>query len=396
MIITAVVVVVALVGGGITAAVLLKDGEEPIASRDPGPADGDVVEQRTLPEGVKYGEMAVVDACTLMPVSLLEETGFGDVAHGLHTQTYVPKSVPVAAVEDASDGISSCRYDVVKPGRTDFLALTVEQVPFNDPLPAQVIGDSIAMTIGGLRAFGAPEKDPGDFYTRIYSADGKTVVRVNTSNLADNTGFDYRAAHTTLLEKIALKLAAAPREQTRFAFTGRYADVPSACDLLTDTFFEQLSQAKDSGVVQAEIAENEVRKELPRSRTETQYAFVTSQMCQRSSPEWHALKRGVSLKMELSIHRDAGMAAINEPDCDPDSESRRILGSATPAPEKVGDTDACVFPIGNSLVYSFTAGRTQIRLTPYGQWAPKAPEQFATKFTPVAQKVADEVRKAIG
>ena len=72
--------------------------------------------------------------------------------------------------------------------------------------------------------------------------------------------------------------------------------------------------------------------------------------------------------------------------------------SAKPRPcgRRSGDADACVFPIGNSLVYSFTAGRTQVRLTPYGQWTSKAPEEFIGKFTPVAQKVADEVRKAIG
>ncbi|MDX8049169.1 hypothetical protein SK571_07240 [Lentzea sp. BCCO 10_0798] len=40
------------------------------------------------------------------------------------------------------------------------------------------------------------------------------------------------------------------------------------------------------------------------------------------------------------------------------------LGQATPVREKVGDTDACGFPIGT--------------------------------FTPVAQKIADEVREAIG
>ncbi|RDI29770.1 hypothetical protein [Lentzea flaviverrucosa] len=395
MIITAVLAAVVLVGGAVTAAVFIKNDDAPAVAGDPGPADGDILEQRTSPEGVRYGDLAVIDACTLMPVTLLEETGFGDVAHGLHSQTFVPKSVRATA-EDASDGISSCRYDVVKPGRTEFLNVTVQQAPFNDPLPAQVIGNAVAKTIGGLRAFVDPKKDPGDYFTRVYSVDGRTAVLVHASNLGDNKGFDHETAHAALVEKIALNLAAAPKEQTRFAYTGRYEDVPAACDVLTDAFFEQVSQAKDSGVVQAEFWANEMRKEFPQSKTETQYAFVTSQMCQRSSPEWLMRERGVSLKMELSIHRDAAMVAINEPDCAQDSAARQALGKATPSQEKVGDADACVFPIGDSLVYSFTAGRTQVRLTPYGPWASKAPEEFIGKFTPVAQKAADEVRKAIG
>ncbi|WP_394614974.1 hypothetical protein JNUCC0626_34820 [Lentzea sp. JNUCC 0626] len=395
MIITAVVaVVVVLLGGGVTAVLLISGEDRPVVAEKPGPADGDVLEQRTSADGVMYGEVAVIDACTLMPASLLEETGFGDVARGGHSQTYVPRSVPaaLATVKGANDGITACRYDVRQEGRIDFLAISVEQEPFSEPLPARAIGDDVAATIGGLRAFKAKEKKEGDFFTRIHSADGSAAVYVSAGRLNDNKGFDYEAAHDRLLEKIALNFAAAPKGQTRFAYTGRYQSVPPACDILTQEIFEEVTGSEDSGVVQADISENEVLKDLKNGK----YVYVTGQMCQRSTPEWHVRKRGNSLEMDLSIHRDATMPPINEPDCDPNSSSRRLFGPATPAPAKIGDGDACAFSIGESLQYSFNVGRTTVRLSPYGPWVPKDQEEFAVKFAPVAQRLADEVRKAIG
>ncbi|WP_086661308.1 hypothetical protein [Lentzea kentuckyensis] len=401
MIIAVVVAVLALVGGGVTAAVLVTKNDKPATDREAGPPDGDVLEERTSTEAVKYGDLTVIDACTLMPAAVLEETGFGDVARGGHIQTYVQKSVPAAeaTVKDANDGISSCRYDIQKPDRIDFLALTVHQAPFNSLLPAGVISDDVEISLGGLRAFTkkSASRKPDDFFTRIYSADGKTAVYLNASRLADNKELDYKAAHAQLLERVALNLARATGAQTRYAYTGRYQNVPSACDILTGELFEQLAQSKDSGVVETEIGESESRQEsTPNGTNVTQSFYFTTQTCQRNSPERLKGKRGLGLKMELSVHRDADMARNYEPDCDPNSSSRKMLGDAKNATEKVGDGDACAFPIGNSLVFSYLVGRTQVRLTPYGSWAPENVDEFIAKFTPIAQKTADEVRKAIG
>ncbi len=220
LIITAIVGALVLVGGGVAATVLITKDEKPAATQNPEPADGDVLEQTTTAEQIKYGDMPVVDACTLMSVAVLEETGFGDVAHGMHSQAYVPKSVPAAeaTVTGASDGISSCRYDVQKPDRIDFLALTVQQASFNRPLPPEVIGaDDDAITVGGLRAFAKRGERPGAFFTRIYSADGRTAAYVKASHLNDNKELDYKAAHAKLLEKVALNLAKPAADEVRKA-----------------------------------------------------------------------------------------------------------------------------------------------------------------------------------
>lgn len=399
LIIAAVLGVLVLVGGGVTAAVLVTKNDKPAARQEAGPPDDDVLTERTA-EAVKYGDVTVIDACTLMSAAVLEETGFGDVAHDLHSQTYVEKSVPAAeaTVKDADGGISVCRYDASKDGRAQMLVLTVEQRPFNDLPPAQVIGDKIEMTIGGLRAFAnKPDaRKPDSFVTRVYSADGRTSVHLNVSRLADNKELDYKTAHAKLLEKVALNLAKATGAQTRYAYTGRYQNVPPACDVLTSKLFEELAQVKDSGVVQTDISESERQESTPKETNVTQYFYFTSQTCMRGSPESFKPGRGARLKMELSVHRDADMARNYEPECDPNSPSRKMLGEAKNAEEKVGDGDACAFPIGNSLVFSYVVGRTQVRLTPYGSWAPKNVDEFVAKFTPIAQKTADEVRKAIG
>jgi hypothetical protein len=399
LIIAAVAGVLVLLGGGVTAAVFVTTGDKPAAKQEAGPPDGDILEERITTGPVRYGDLTVIDACTLMSASVLEEAGFGDVAHDLHVQKYVEKSVPAAeaTVKDADDGISVCRYDASKEGRAQMLALTVEQRPFNDPLPASVIGDDIEMTVGGLKAFAAkPDgRKPDDFFTRIYSADGRTSVHLNASRLADTE--DYKAAHATLLEKIALNLAKATGAQTRYAYTGRYRNVPPACDVLTGKLFEELAQVKDSGVVETELSESEGRQEsTPKETNVTRYFYFTSQTCHRRSPESLKPSRGASLKMQLTVHRDADMAKNYEPECDPNSPSRKLLGKAKNAEQKVGDGDACAFPIGNSLVFSYVVGRAKVRLTPYGSWAPNDVDQFVAKFTPIAQKTVDEVRKAIG
>jgi hypothetical protein len=150
-------------------------------------------------------------------------------------------------------------------------------------------------------------------------------------------------------------------------------------------------------VVETELGESEVRQEsTPKETNVTQYSYSTSQTCLRGSPESFKPGRGLRLKMELNVHRDAGTAKNHEPECDPNSPSRKLLGEARNATEKVGDGDACAFPIGDSLVFSYVVGRTQVRLTPYGSWAPKDVDQFIAEFTPIAQKTVDEVRKAIG
>ena len=63
--------------------------------------------------------------------------------------------------------------------------------------------------------------------------------------------------------------------------------------------------------------------------------------------------------------------------------------------EKIGDFAACSFRVGDSPTISFVAGRMQVRLTGYGSWAPDSLAEYVEAFTPIAQKVSDEVRKAI-
>jgi hypothetical protein len=64
--------------------------------------------------------------------------------------------------------------------------------------------------------------------------------------------------------------------------------------------------------------------------------------------------------------------------------------------EKIGDFAACSYILDKSPTMSFVAGRTQVRLTADGDWAPDDPKQYNAVFTPIAQKTADEVRRAIG
>ncbi|MDX8144393.1 hypothetical protein SK854_19910 [Lentzea sp. BCCO 10_0061] len=96
LIITAIFAAVLLVGGGVAAAVLFKGDGKQAAAPEPEAADTSVIAQKAEPEMVRYGDLAVIDACTVMPATLLEEIGFRDAAHGWHSQSYLPQSVPAA------------------------------------------------------------------------------------------------------------------------------------------------------------------------------------------------------------------------------------------------------------------------------------------------------------
>ena len=97
MIITAILGALVLVGGGVTAVILVKGGDTPQATveQEPGPAGPSVISQKAG-EVTRYGDVPVFDACTVLPATAVEELGFKDAAHGWHNQRSVPKSVPVA------------------------------------------------------------------------------------------------------------------------------------------------------------------------------------------------------------------------------------------------------------------------------------------------------------
>ncbi|WP_089948604.1 hypothetical protein [Lentzea xinjiangensis] len=401
MIITAVLAVLVLIGGGVTAAVVLKSaGEEEEAAAEP--AEARVVAQKTEPEPVRYGDVAVVDACTAMPVALLEELGFRDAAHGWHSQRYLTRSVPVAAatVKDETDALSSCLYEPLNEEAITRITLSVKQVPFNDLY--RVDGprrDETALNVAGIRVFVSPDEKPDSFNARIVASDGKVQAHLGISRMADNKEIsDYRATFDELARRVAENVAKGPRGRTTHVHTGRYEGVPNACDVLSSELFEEITRGEDSGVAEADYYEPEAYDRFENDKGEVSHFYSSKQECRRLSPEWFGRERGdgKGLKIHLTTYRDAGMAVRDAQDCNPQAPSRRITGDAVMSEEKIGDFAACGFLVGDSPTISFVAGRTQARLTGYGDWAPGDPGAYVREFTPVARKVADEVREAIG
>ncbi|GGU18852.1 hypothetical protein [Lentzea flava] len=179
--------------------------------------------------------------------------------------------------------------------------------------------------------------------------------------------------------------------------TGRYQSVPNACDVLSNKLFQEITQGKDSGVVEADYYEQEYFDRFENDKGEVGHFYSNKQECRRVSPEWFGQKRrnGKALKVDLTTYREAGMAAKDAKDCNPISPSRNITGDAVMAEEKIGDFAACSFRVVNSPTISFVAGRTQVTLTGYGDWAPDSPEEYVRAFTPIAQRVVNEVHEAI-
>lgn len=394
--------VLVLVGGGITTVVLINGNEkQPQAEEQaPAPADASVVAQKTEPETVNYGDVAVFDACTMMPATLIEEVGYKDAAHGWHVQSYLPRSVPVTA-KDQIDALSSCMYEPLDEKGNTRIWLSVEQTPFNSLY--RVDGpdkDETALAeVGGVRAFVSPDDKPDSFRARILANGSKVQARVGIRRMADNKEItDYRATFVKLVERVAQNFAKGPQGLTTHVPTGRYESVPNACDVLSSELFQELTQDKDAGPVEGEYYEPEEFKRFENDKNEVRHFYHYKQHCRRLSPEWFGRQKskGKALKIELDTYRDAEMAVKDAQDCNPNSPSRGITGEAFMSEEKIGDFAACSFMVGNSPTISFVAGRTQVRLTGYGDWAPDDPKEYVKAFTPIAQKTADEVRKAIG
>lgn len=64
--------------------------------------------------------------------------------------------------------------------------------------------------------------------------------------------------------------------------------------------------------------------------------------------------------------------------------------------EKIGGFATCRYLLDKSPTMSFVAGRTQVRLSADGDWAPDDPKQYDAMFTPIARRMVGEVRRAIG
>lgn len=403
LVITAVLAVLVLVGGGITAAVLLTGDDENKANEKeqaPAPAETSVLLQKTEPETIKYGDVAIYDACTMMPATLIEEVGYKDAAHGWHVQGYLPRSVP-ATVKDEIEALSSCMYEPLDEKGSTRIWLAIDQTPFNRLYLVDAPDkDETALAVAGIRAYVAPEDKSDSFKARIISGDSKVQARVGIRRMADNEEItDYRATFEKLVKRVAENFVKGPQGLTTHVPTKSYEGVPNACDVLSSELFEALTQSKDAGPVEGEYYEPEEFKRFENDKKEVRHFYYYKQHCRRSSPEWfNAGKRskGKALKVELDTYRDADMAVKDAQDCNPKSPSRGITGEAFMSDEQIGDFAACSFLVGSSPTISFVAGRTQVRLTGYGDWAPDDPKEYVKVFTPIAKRMVDEVRKAIG
>ncbi|WP_434452192.1 hypothetical protein [Lentzea sp. E54] len=279
--------------------------------------------------------------------------------------------------------------------------LTVRQTPFHglyrDKGPDK---DETALPVAGVQAYLAPGTKPDSFHARIVSADSKVQATLGARTMADNKDVtDYRGTFVKLVERVAENFAKGPQGRSTHVHTGRYEGMPNACDVLSAELFQELAQDKDSGLVEADFRVPESLEKFVTDKNETRYFYSNQQNCRRLSPEWFNAKKrseGKALKVELRTYRDADMAVKDAQDCNPNSPSRAITGEAVLTEETIGDHAACSFLVGDSPTMSFVAGRTQVRLTGYGDWAPDDPRKYNEVFTPIAKRVVDEVREAIG
>ena len=197
--------------------------------------------------------MAVLDACTVMPATMIEELGFRSAAHGWRNQTYVPRSVEATVTDQIGDPISSCLYEPSGGEEITRFTLTVWQTPFNDlGRVDRVSEDETPLQVAGVKAYLTPGDKPDAFSARIVSDDNKAEAFLSARTMADNKEItDYRATFVKLVESVSANIVKGPQGRTTNVHTGRYEGVPNVCDVFSAELFEDLTGSRDSGVSRA-------------------------------------------------------------------------------------------------------------------------------------------------
>lgn len=106
-------------------------------------------------------------------------------------------------------------------------------------------------TASGLKVM--MRDSPGQFFAEIGTKETTFTAELSSHRMApDYDGVDAKTVFLKIVDLVAANLAKGPTERAAYSFTGRYAKVPHACDVLSSELFAAVSEGDDSGLVNYE------------------------------------------------------------------------------------------------------------------------------------------------
>jgi hypothetical protein len=364
---------------------------------DSGAPDANVLAQRIVAAEVKYGTTAVFDACAVMPRTALASAGISNRVEGHWEHQHIPTSVSpdkarITKAGSHSYASSKCGYPINDDGMGS-ITLEILQSPFNSRYAVDQPKDNeVESSASGLKVM-TWNPDAGMYFARIGKKDTNFTATVSGSRLAsDYSGFDAKTVFTKVVEVVAANLAKGPVERAKYEFTGRYKDVPNACDVVSADLFGRLTGSEDSGLALYEPASADELEMSYANGTTTN--FVEQKCTRHTSDQVVGVENtGKSLTVEFRTFRTDERARLaHQRDCDPNNPSAAALGEPMAVDEQVGDATPCVRSIDKPN-YVFLVGRTSVHLIGNRPWTGERLAPFSKQFTPIAKTVADEVRR---
>jgi hypothetical protein len=405
-IIALIVAFAVVVTGTVVAMLVIKQGDDQHTSTAPasrtddnsGPDSG-VLEQRITSGATSYGAMVAFDTCAVPPATVLETAGFPTYPRGRRVQVHLPTSMPPekATLSKVSEQhpITSCTYSL--PGKKSYrdaeITLSIIQFPLNTGRLAVMPerNETQGAATAGLNVF-TSESEAGTYTATIGAEETTFTATLRSGDLAANyNGIDDKTIFRKLVDLVAANLAKGPTDRVAHSFGGRYQGVPNACDVLTSELFATQVNGPDSGIAEYEAQTAELNTEqIDHSHTKS-----VQQKCVRTTPDRMAnfRKDSRSLRMTLETYRDETMAKKADiSNCDPEAPMTALHGDPVTVNDRVGDGLACVIVVGVPN-YAFRVGRTEVTLVPSKSWLGEDLKTIATKLTPTAKAIAEELRR---
>ncbi|WP_130346268.1 hypothetical protein [Herbihabitans rhizosphaerae] len=342
------------------------------------------------------GEPAI-DACTVLPMSLLTEFGLElDSTQSVRTSRMErPGTGSRAPIDFLGAQGSSCAYPVRDGTQIRWLDVTIAQPPFNDD-PShgrERIMNALARDarrlpdFHGMKVYLARVRN-GREATII--ADRFTAVVGIGVPLAPRPGLpDPTQIEDAITNRVLENLLRAPTAPMRFSYREPQAATPDPCEVFTPEMFREVYGIEDSGrtVTRHHIGELETYEPTDPVHPRSFWLETSCARGERSEKRHDLDTRG--LVVQFDVYRDPAQATTGEYlNCDPSAPIPRPGGQPVPVVQRIGDGLVCVNTILRSPNLVFRVGRTVVLLQEWKPGGQSNPASAITMLTPLAHRIA--------
>lgn len=348
----------------------------------------------------QLGNTAAYDACTVLPMSKIQDAGLELDPYYLITHDYMERNAPGddSQAQINLEGLSNCSWWVV--GDQD-VTLQIYQPPFSHPsdredrLDFQDRSGATERSSHGLQIFTmhGGDNDPTQWQVSLFAKDYWALLLLKLTEDSYSTGSPEEVVNT-LVDGVAQRLAAGPTGPANFGYGGPfYADFPHPCSLFTREDFQQTYGEDDTGRVSEGFTGGDQGLDGTVDGAHPPARYIRTTCGRKALGQTLDDTAAAGLEVEFHVFPDAEQAGTEEyVYCDPASDAADVFGPPKPINAAIGDGSVCMPDFGRdnrSLVYR--KGRTIVLLNNWLYEDARDLDALAAKLTPVARTIADRL-----